>query len=230
MTDELFIAGCTDIRFVPGTTDEWRFGIRGKISPEFDVVLIGNNASSRLPWRTMPGARWRKKLVTLFEEKLGNRFAVFGQGWYGRSAQGSLPFEKQSSAYARGRIALGVNNLHATFYFSNRLPIAMSSGTPVIYNYEVGFERLFPSESGCLFYRNTEHAWEIARDFLSRSHDELTQMGRHAHDHAIRHFTITRVFHYMCDVLGSFHRRGDHGSVPCVQITNPWLEKEGHRG
>lgn len=223
MTEGLAAAGCADIRFVPGTTDEWRFGKRHAGSPEFDVVLIGNNASSRLPWRRMPGARWRAKIVKLFERKLGRRFAVFGHGWRGPSAQGPLPFEKQSEAYGNGRVALGVNNLHASYYFSNRLPIAMSSCVPVVYNYEQGFESLFPAESGCLFYRDTREAWDLTHKLLSGKPDRLVYMAEAAYRVSTQKFTITRVFHYICDVLKTFVQARGHCHVFCANVVNPWL-------
>lgn len=225
MTDELAAAGCTDIRFVPATTDEWRFGKQHASAPEFDVVLIGTNAASRLPWRTMPGARWRKRLVQLFEKQLGRRFAVFGHGWHGPSARGPLAFERQSYAYGQGRLALGVNNLHARYYFSNRLPIAMSSCVPVIYNYEQGFDSLFPPNSGCMFFRETKQAWDIAHSLLSGDDDRLIDMGEAAQHLAFQRFTIIKIFHYMCDVLRSYPRCRYHCRRAGAHVMNPWLDQ-----
>ena len=48
MSNEFAASGCADIRFVPGATDEWRFGKRQANLRDFDVVLIGNNVSSRV--------------------------------------------------------------------------------------------------------------------------------------------------------------------------------------
>ena len=224
MSNELAASGCADIRFVPATTDEWRFGDRRTSSRDFDVVLIGNNVSSRFPWRTMPGARWRKKLVKLFERKLGRRFAVFGEGWCGPSAHGPLPFEDQSYAYGRGCVALGVNNLHGAYYFSNRLPIAMSSCVPVIYNYERGFEHVFPRNSGCLFFHDTEQAWDLAQKLLCGDADRVSSMGELAQGIATRQFNITKVIRYMCDVLETFGQCDTNSRVHPRQSLNPWLD------
>lgn len=109
-------SGCRDVRYAPLPTDEGRFDTAFRLrkqTTEFDVVMIGNRNTSRAPLRSMPGARQRVRLVRLFERKLGRRFAVFGHGWKGQSAQGPISFREQGEAHAAGRIELGNNNLHA---------------------------------------------------------------------------------------------------------------------
>ena len=171
----------------------------------------------------MPGVRWRS-LVKLFEQKLGRRFAVFGHGWRGPSAQGPLPFEKQSDAYGRGRIALGVNNLHAAYYFSNRLPIAMSSCVPVVDNFEQGFEYLFSRESGCLFFHETEQAWDLAHALVAGNADRLSNMGEVAQRVSSERFSITKVIRYICDVMKTFIQSRENFRPPQPHVANPWLD------
>ena len=116
-------SGARDIRYVPSTTDLGRFGgaraLRGRRECEFDVAMIGNRHTSRVPFKTMPGLRWRIELAKMFEAKLGQRFAIFGYGWRGSCAQGPVGFTEQGTAYSSAFFGVGVNNLHASYYFSN---------------------------------------------------------------------------------------------------------------
>lgn len=198
-------AGSRDIRFVPGATDSSRFGkVRtGHAQIQYDLVLIGNKVWSKLPWRVMPGARWRKELVDVFSARLGERFAVFGAGWSGSSARGPLPFEQQGEAYHKGRLALGVNNLHGMYSFSNRLPIAMSAGVPVIYNYEPGFEQIFPPGCGCFFYRDTDECVALVTTLLRKDQAELDEIGAAAHAFAMSKLSMVKVFEYFIAVLNA---------------------------
>ena len=227
MTDFLRKKGCRDIRYVPAPTDEWRFGRIRSVSDEivFDVVMVGNYIYSKLPWRTMPGSKWRKELSILLYRKLGSRFASFGNGWKGPYAAGPIPFDRQADAYHKSRIALGVNNLHARYFFSNRLPIAMSSGITVVHNYELGFEELFDPQSGCFFFRDTSEAWQIIKTLLEKDQTELDKIGLMARDFAVKHFNVINIMKYMINVLKSrCTKKENAGTV--VDKENPWLKKQ----
>ncbi|MBA4376703.1 MAG: hypothetical protein C0401_11100 [Anaerolinea sp.] len=224
MTDLLKRKGCLDIRYVPSPTDEWRFGrVRdGSEQILFDVVMVGNNVFSRLPWRTMPGSRERRELAKFFQERLGSRFAVFGMGWKAPYAAGPIPFDQQIDLYHRSRIAFGVNNLHAKYSFSNRLPIAMSCGVPMVYGYETGFDEVFEPNCGAFFFKDKWDAWSIIKNLLAKDQTELDEIGEIANRFALSRFTTTHIFRYMCETLAFYapnnRDRRNHG-IP----TNPWI-------
>lgn len=214
--------GCGDIRYVPSVTDEYRFGVdvAPRRSPEFDVVTIGNRVSSRVPFRTMPGARERVRLVRRFSREFGARFAVFGEGWSGASAHGGVPFEEQTRAYARGRVVLANANLNAPYSFSNRLPIAMSSGVPVVHSALRGSELLFGERPPLRFFRDEDHALATAKELLSLSQRELDAIGEIARGLALSRFSMRFALRYMVQALESVRS----GVVNAPR--NPWLPFE----
>lgn len=196
--------GVKDIRYVPLCTDEKRFGsLRKDDHPIiFDVVMIGNLITSKIPWRKWPGAKGRKELADFFYKKLGKRFAVFGSGWSGPYAMGPIAYKDQNRVNHSSRLALGVNNLHARYFFSDRLPIAMSSGIPLIHNYEYGFEDIFKTcGNNGLFFKSTHEAWEIADKLLARDQGELNVMGLKGRNYALKYLTMYKIMEYMLNEL-----------------------------
>lgn len=225
MVDGLVRGGCGDIRYVPLTTDSVRFAADRPDgpTPEFDVVLIGNNPRSRVPFKTMPGCRWRAEAVGELERRLGSRFAVFGEGWSGRCAQGSIPYRDQGAVYQKARIALGINNLHAPYYFSDRLPIAMSSGVFMVHNREPGFEELLP-EPLCraAFSRERDAMWRAVERALEMDDDARRRVELAGREFALATLTTYDAFAYMVAVLEDRRRRGA-AAAQAAPIANPWL-------
>jgi hypothetical protein len=224
-SDSLRRAGCSDLRYAPSPTDEARFGeafgLR-RSTPEFDVVMIGNRVTSRAPLKTMPGARQRMRLVQLFEKKLGNRFAVFGSGWKGQSAQGPISFVDQGKAYAAGHVALGNNNIHAACYFSDRLPIAMSCGSIVVHCHEAGFDDVFGHDHPLWLYHDAHQAWLAARRLLETPDADLQASRLRGRDLALGRFTMLHVLDYIVAVMAEVSRRNGQRSGVSV-TTNPWI-------
>lgn len=223
MTKIMINNGCKDIRYVPAATDEQRFGfLRQKDSDiKFDVVMIGNYVSAKLPWRIFPGTRWRKELADFFYKKLGPRFAVFGSGWKGPYSKGPIPFIEQNIIYHSCRVALGANNLHAKYFFSNRLPIAMSSGVPVVHNYESGYEEIFKPIENYYFYETTSEAWRITKSLLDKGQSELDEIGLRAHRFALDQLTMMKNIKYMISVLRDY-KRAQEKDNKVKMSTNPW--------
>ena len=82
MTEKMKIKGCKDIRFVPAFGDDKRFYPINPSNKEYDIVMIGNNITSRNPFRiNMPGTKFRKEIVKDFSKRYKNKFAVFGNNW-----------------------------------------------------------------------------------------------------------------------------------------------------
>ena len=226
MIETLRALGCIDMRYVPCSTDEHRFGaVRPKETIfDFDVVMVGNYISSKIPWRTFPGNRWRKQLAKYLFKKLGPRFAVFGNGWQGKYSKGPIPFKEQNKIYHASRIALSVNNLHAKYYFSNRLPISLSSGAIVVSNHEEGIEEIFNQLQNPVFFRTTEEACDIIERLLAKDQDELDDMALEAREFVLSRLTMTDIMKYMISVLQSYELAQDKRKGNTVQVTvNPWI-------
>lgn len=216
--------GCHDIRYVPSLTDVGRFGgpLPRPYPKEFDVVMIGNRVSSRRPLGTMPGARQRVHLVRSFGRQFGSRFAVFGDGWSGRSAHGSVPYIDQTHTLARARVVLGNASIDAPLAFSDRLPIAMSSGVPVIHSAVEDSRLLFGQDAPVRFFSSTSDALEAAKDLLARSQRERDEIGLRARDFALEKLTILRGLEYMIHTLES-KRGAQERERTSTPVMNPWL-------
>lgn len=213
--------GCKDIRYVPLTTDEEIFSsLRQDEKPEYDVVMIGNLVKSRIPFKDFPGSRLREAVARHFHKKLGSRFAVFGAGWDSAFRARKVPFHQQNKIYHQSRLVLGVNNLHAHYYFSNRLPIALSSGVLILHNYEKGVRQIFQGEYP-YFFRHKYEAWEMAQALLSKPQEELDALALHYRSVVMKKLTMTSALQYMISVLKEYknQRNGQTRSV----INNPWI-------
>ncbi|MCZ7663145.1 MAG: hypothetical protein M5U22_09560 [Thermoleophilia bacterium] len=216
-------AGCEDVRYVPASTDDRFVAQPARSEYDWDLVMIGNRISSRLPFKDMPGAILRRKLVRMFERRLGNRFAVFGHGWTGASAQGPVDYEKQAEAYGLGIASLGCNNWFTRYYFSDRLPIAMASARPSIYYQGEGYDEVFGSDAGVFWYRDLDTAW---KQFLAVSADPDAALERaeRARNIAVSGFTTYRTLIYMLDVLAA-HADAETQGVAVRPVPNPWISR-----
>ena len=167
-------AGVTSLYYAPSCASGTRFPVvwDAEASHDFDVVMVGNRVASRIPFKTMPGARQRNRNVALLEKRYGSRFAVFGNGWKGPFAQGPIAFDSQATVYASARIAVGVNNSVYPLVFSNRLPIAMACGIPLAYSRNPRFEEIFEEQF-------LDHMFSTPHQMLHRI-DTLLNQESHA--------------------------------------------------
>lgn len=213
--------GGNDIRYVPLTSDDVRFAnITNTYSPENGIVMIGNYISSKIPFKTFPGSKLRKKTADFLFQKYGKDFSLYGAGWgNSRYGSGQIPFEKQSEIYGSHKVSVGVNNLHANYYFSNRLPIALTSGNIMIHNYEPGIEEVFRDINYPFFFKNNSELLEIMMQILSYSTEITRKLTKEYREFALERLTIYVALKYiLCVAREKFNNSKD--------ITpNPWIKK-----
>ena len=224
MTEKMKKKGCKDIRFVPAFGDNNRFfPIKSDRRREYDIVMIGNNISSRNPLKTtLPGTRLRKEIVYELSKKYQDKFAIFGQNWKGKSAKGVANYLSQHKIYSKSRVAISVNNYKGKYYFSDRLPIAMLSGIPIVHNYEEGFNELFNDCKDIRFFKSIEGAIEHCEELLAKNDDELSEIGKNLYNYANRKLSIEFVFQYIIKVLKEKYNYKNE-RTPKYRIPNPWL-------
>lgn len=162
-------AGVSEVRFAPSTASGSRFLPLWNpgTAKMHDILLVGNHVSSRIPFKTLPGARRRATLVRAFERRFGKRFAVYGDGWTGPSARGKCAFDLQQQLNTSSRIVIGVNNSTYPYVFSNRLPIALACGAPVLYGKNPGFDKVFGRQLAGRFFESIPDALALAEDMLA---------------------------------------------------------------
>lgn len=214
--------GCRDVRYVPSTGDE-RFTAQPlRTVYDLDVAMIGSCIRRRLPLGTYPGNVVRRRLVSAFSKRYGSRFGVFGSGWSGPNAMGPVQFASQSEVYGRALVALGNNNLFAPYCFSNRLPIAMQSGRPLVYNTDEGYEEVFGADPGVHWFGSVDDALRLTDALLADPEAALADAEK-ARRLAEDRFTTYHSLGYMIRVLNA--KRGAHDGAAEI-IGNPWMDRE----
>ena len=224
MAELIYNKDGNDIRYVPAFGDEKKFypiELHAK-NIEYDVVLIGNNIKSRNPLRSiLCGTKLRHNIVKYFSRKLGNKFAVYGNGWKGTFAKGPIDYAKQSEIYYKSKITIRANNCNGKYYFSDALPIAMLSGIPVVHNYEEGFDKLWEINPGIKFFKSVHEGWSLTEYLLSKNLQELNEIGNKLYEYALNKFTPFVAFKYMTAILKEKYQIKT-GKNDFVAIKNFW--------
>lgn len=208
-------AGVQRVLYAPSCASGTRFPHvwRADEPHEHDIVVVGNRVSSRVPFKTMPGARDRAVLVRALIKRYGRRVAVYGTGWTGPSAMGPIAFDEQSAVYRKSRVTVGVNNSTYPYVFSNRLPITMATGIPVLYRRNPGYEEVFPAEFQECFFRTPSELYEEVERAFAADVTLIETRSLAARGHFDRCLTTIRVARHV--VTETVHERSDSESVRC---------------
>lgn len=178
-------AGARDVRWVPSVFNADDFGARRiPLDRQFDVVMIANESSSRFPLMSIPGSRSRIKLAGLLERRFGSRFALFGNGWSGSSAMGPIPYLSQEQVVQSAWITANWDHYpNEKKSFSDRLPIALASGTVHVTSSHPGYDELFHKDLGFIYHEDSPEAIvDRATDLIAKNPKaqltELASIGR----------------------------------------------------
>lgn len=167
-------AGSKDARWLPSTFNPHDFGSKPiPVNRDFDVVMIANESSSKVPLKSIPGSRQRMSLAKQLERRFGSRFAVFGRGWSGPSAHGPVEYLSQEDVVQSGWVTANWDHYpRERSFFSDRLPIALASGTIHVTSTHPGYDSLFGDELGFLHHLGSvEAVVERVESILSRGED-----------------------------------------------------------
>jgi len=198
-------AGVRRVLYAPSCASGTRFPHvwRADEPHEHDIVIVGNRVSSRIPFKSMPGARRRAALVETLVKRYGRRVAVCGAGWTGPSAMGPVAFNEQTNVYRASRLTVGVDHLADPLFFSNRLPIAMATGIPVLNRRNPGYDEIFPEALQDCFFPSVSDVFTKIDDLLTADVDELAERSRREREFFER--SLTRVMvarHVICTTGG----------------------------
>lgn len=188
-------AGVRRVFYAPSCASGTRFPHvwRADEPHEHDIVVIGNRVSSRIPLKTMPGARRRAAIVKDLIKRYGRAVAVYGSGWTGPNAMGPVAFDDQTEVYRRARLTVGVDHLDHPFLFSNRLPIALAVGIPVLYRRNPGYDEVFPRELQDCFFSDTARLYEGINGLLAADQSALDLRSHAGRAFFESHLTRTAV-------------------------------------
>lgn len=201
---ELFIrCGAKQVLYAPHSVDCGSFGKPWvpPLSRDFDVVMIGNRITSRIPFLRIPGAREREELALRLYAVLGSRFAVFGRGWEEFPfSRGAIPFHEQEDTMRKAWLSISWDHFDQTpFYFSDRLPISLMSGVPHVTNYQPGYEKIFSDGRHLFFASSVKDAVDVTLYLLSKPRNHLIEIGRQAQEWVRSHLSSKIVYGLMIE-------------------------------
>ena len=200
----------------PTYTERERFGNPappGTLGSRFDAVMIGNIAR-RFKVLKHPGSRERVKLAQGLQRIFGNRFACFGKGWPRHANNlGALRHVRQSEVIQSSRMSLMWEHFpDYTYYYSDRLPIALASGVPFITSTRPGYDILFPDVPGLFHVKTVKDALDAAVYLRSLPLSLIEEMGAGARAWAIANLDarviFRRIFNTCLDVYRERQRAG----------------------
>ena len=177
-------SGAGRVRYTSHGYDPERFALPWEPTPDraFDVVMIGNRITSRVPGRRIPGNRKREQLAGLLHERFGSRFACFGNGWAGFPYdRGPVSYDRQGQINRSAWVTVGWDHFTPTpYYFSDRLPIALASGVAHVTSFQPGYEAMFPREHGLFWAASIHEAVNTVTWLLEQPRQYLLDQGANA--------------------------------------------------
>ena len=210
--DKMMNWGSRNIVYTPNSMCQVRFGAHSieldNHDFEYDVVFIGSNNGNRFfnpiskHWW---GAKKRNKLVKALNSQYGKRFGLFGKGWNNSSAQGSIPFDEQQTAYRKGRIVVGGNPYsYSDYYSSNRLFFEVASGVPTVELMVPRLDKVLRKDNHVYYANDIEDIIKICDRLLKSDTERLYEKAaeaakyieeKHTQYHRMK-FKIDTVRHY----------------------------------
>ena len=148
-----------------------------------DILFIGNRVRSRLGnIRRLHGAKNKEKIVSEVGKHFKTEFALFGKGWDNFPGnKGALNFHKQANVCPEYWFHLSYEHYpEIPYYFSTRLPIALSLGQIYICHLHEGYKDMFKNTDFIYFYKNEDEAIDILNYLKTLSNEQLYQKSVNA--------------------------------------------------
>jgi hypothetical protein len=181
-----------NIIYTPHHADIARFDKRPHILRErkYPIVSIGNRIHGKISMTArIPGAHGRVSFIRHVGKSFPSMFYIFGNGWSGfEGDQGPIDFQTQMEIYKNSWITVAYEHYpRVSYYFSNRLPIALLSGSLYVCHYHEGLEHIFRDCDFIFFFKTNEEAVDIIRYLLSLSKADLLERSMKARKYALKH-------------------------------------------
>jgi hypothetical protein len=182
-----------NVIYTPHHADIARFDKEPHILKErkYTIVSVGNRIRSRIiPVFEMPGAKGREAFVRYMGKCFPSLFYLFGDGWKDFVGdQGPIDFQSQMEIYKNSWITVAYEHYpQVSYYFSNRLPITLLSGSLYVCHYHKGLQNIFMNCNFIFFFKSNEEAVDIVKYLLSLSNDDLLDRSKRAREYALKNF------------------------------------------
>jgi hypothetical protein len=192
--------------YSPSCVDRERFGAEpprvDRIGSRYDAVMIGTIGTRIRGLYPQPFSGHRIRLARGLARQFGDRFATFGAGWpTGTNNRGLIPYASQTSVIHTSRMSM-MWDLYPgyTFYFSDRLPIALLSGIPFVTNRRCGLDIVLAGAPGVYLADSIADAIDIAVYLRSLPLEEIVSIGLSERAWALANLEARVVFRRAFDI------------------------------
>lgn len=141
-----------------------------------EIIFIGNRVISKLGnIRRLPGASKREKTVLDLSRHFNSDLFLYGNGWNNLPGnKGPLEFDEQVKVCSNHWFHLSIEHYPSIpYYFSDRLPIALSSGQIYVCHYHKGYTEMFRNTDFIYFFKTETEAIDILNYLRSLSSRQL---------------------------------------------------------
>jgi spore maturation protein CgeB len=194
-------AGCKNVDYFQTGYDQKYFYRKTEVEREelrkkynHDIVFCASNPKHH----AYPDVKIRERIVLKAHGKYKDEFCVYGYFWekhnLEKSWRGALNFYEQNDIYNGSKIILSVSCYNdVKKYFSNRLPIALATGTMVISKYFPGIEEYFENHKHLVWFKEQDECFDLI-DYYLKHDEEREQIGKNgAQEVLLRHTYFERV-------------------------------------
>ena len=135
---------------------------------EREIIFIGNNYNE-----TFSNGPFRIKLMTALTQEFGDRFGIIGNGWdpLQVNAIGSCDVKDQGAYYKKAKVVISVDHIEGILHWSERLPWALASGTPIVMQRQPGIEKYFDLD----FFDTIAEAIELCRAYIFQPRQHIQE-------------------------------------------------------
>jgi hypothetical protein len=192
--------------YSPSIFDRERIGLEppslDTIGSKYDAIMIGTIGTRIRGMYRQPHSGKRIRLARAMTKAFGDRFAVFGAGWpSGTNNLGKIQYGDQARTIQTAKMSMMWDVYpEYTYYFSDRLPIALASGIPFITNRRFGFEAMFANVPGFYQVDAIEGAVDTAMYLRSLPIEQIAALGLAARKFAFENFEARLVYRRAVDI------------------------------
>lgn len=147
------------------------------------LLFIGNKVNSKLGnLFRLPGAIEREKLVDILGSDLSDKSVIYGRHWkYSKNLIGPLAFEEQANICSKYWFHISYEHFpKVSYYFSDRLPIALACGQIYICHYHKGYDNIFKDTDFIYFFKTFDELNDIINYLFTLSEIELKVKSENA--------------------------------------------------
>ncbi len=198
----------------PTYTERERFAQSAEagVGAQFEAVMIGN-IPKRLRIFRHPGSPERVRLARGLRKLFGPRFGCFGTGWPSDiHSYGPVRHTEQRTIIQTSRMSLMWEHFpEYSFYYSDRLAIALAAGVPFVTSARPGHDILFRNVPGLFHAATVQEALDIAIYLRSLSLGVVAELGAAARSWVLDNLEARVVFRRMFETcLDCYHSRMCH--------------------